>query len=92
MSHYTTLSSDRAINIKATAKQVVDLVGLEEGTVIKISSGEYNIIRDGVLKIADVSELDETMVSSFEVFEKHLLKPKYPYTVIIEDMNEVNDE
>jgi hypothetical protein len=66
-------------NVKA--KQVLDIVGLEDGTVIAISSTEFNIVKHGTLRIVDENDLDSATLDAFDEVNSRPNKPKYPYMV-----------
>lgn len=92
MSTFNITSDTDNIHIRGTAKHVIDIMGLEDGTVILISPTEYNIIENGALKYIEAKHIDSTLLGIFSNFENVENKPKYPYMVIVEDLNEVKHE
>lgn len=87
MTTYNITSDTDQINIKNTAKHVIDLIGLKDGTIILISPTEYNVIENGGLKSIEAKNIDPTLLSIFAYFEKQPNKPKYPYLIVTEEIN-----
>lgn len=85
-------SDDEQVKFRFKAKQVIDVVGMEDGAVIAISSTEFNVIRNGSLRVIKSSDIDPLILQGFEFFEKHLHKPKYPYMVVVIDLTETKHE
>ncbi len=90
MAQYSVNSANDQLMIRYTAKQVIDLVGIPEDSIVRISSTEYNVIKNGQLKL--VEAIDSYWANIFATFEAMKDCPKYPYTVTVEDRNEVNHE
>lgn len=85
MPKYTISTDSNSINVEHEAKHVLDLIGLEDGTLIRIAPTEFNVMQNGSLKPIDMDKIDPYMLDVFATFEGMEDRPKYPYLVVITD-------
>lgn len=67
------------------AKQIISLVDAIDGMIVRISSKEYGIIKNGILVNVTADDVPETFKRAFDAFEKINNPPKYPYTLEIKE-------
>lgn len=69
------------IKLVFKAKSIASIVDLEDGTILRLSSSEYGIIKNGVLSLLPVTDVPQNFLDAYEKFEKLDNPPKYPYLI-----------
>ena len=65
------------------AKSIASIVNLEDGTILRLSSNEYGIIKNGILALLPVADVPVNFIDAYEKFEKLDNPPKYPYLIVL---------
>ncbi len=65
------------------AKSIASIVDLEDGTILRLSSNEYGIIKNGILALLPVVDVPVNFIDAYEKFEKLDNPPKYPYLIVL---------
>lgn len=74
-------TDDDQIKVVFQAKTVASIIDLKEGTILRLSSSEYGIIKNGAISLLTVPEVPEAFIQAYEKFEALDNPPKYPYLV-----------
>lgn len=69
------------------AKSIASIVDLEEGTILRLSSSEFGIIKNGVLALLPTNDVPQNFFDAYEKFEKLDNPPKYPYMIVLVNNN-----
>jgi len=65
------------------AKSIASIVDLADGTILRLSSNEYGIIKNGSLALINASEVPQNFLDAYEKFEQLDNPPKYPYLIVL---------
>ena len=65
------------------AKSIASIVDLGDGTILRLSSNEYGIIKNGILALLPVADVPVNFIDAYETFEKLDNPPKYPYLIVL---------
>lgn len=63
------------------AKSIASIVDLKEGTILRLASNEYGIIKNGALSLLPETNVPQNFLDAYEKFEKLDNPPKYPYLI-----------
>lgn len=74
-------TDDDQIKLTFKAKSIASIVDLKEGTIIRLSSNEYGIIKNGTLALLPIAGVPQNFLDAYEKFEKLDNPPKYPYLI-----------
>lgn len=74
-------TDDDQIKLIFKAKSIVSIVDLKEGTILRLSSNEYGIIKNGALALLSITDVPQNFLDAYEKFEKLDNPPKYPYLI-----------
>ena len=74
-------TDDDNIKLIFKAKSIVSIVDLKEGTILRLSSNEYGIIKNGTLALLPITDVPQNFLDAYEKFEKLDNPPKYPYLI-----------
>lgn len=76
------------IKLLFKAKSIVSIVDLAEGTILRLSSNEYGIIKNGILSLIDNSDVPKNFQHAYDKFEQLENPPKYPYLIVLVDQDD----
>lgn len=65
------------------AKSIASIVDLAEGTILRLSSSEYGIIKNGVIALLPTEDVPVNFLDAYDKFEKLDNPPKYPYLIVL---------
>ena len=81
-------TDDDQIKMIFQAKSIASIVGLKDGTIMRLSSNEYGTIQNGAIAILATAEVPETFLNAYEKFESLDNPPKYPYLIELVNTDE----
>lgn len=85
-------TDDDSTKLVFQAKQIVSLVDASEGLIVRISSTEYGIVKNGILANLPVAEVPITFITAFAQAELLPNPPKYPYALIVKENSDVKSK
>lgn len=71
------------IKLLFKAKSIASIVDLAEGTILRLSSNEYGIIKNGTLNLITTDEVPKNFLDAYAKFEQLENPPKYPYLIVL---------
>lgn len=65
------------------ARSIASIVDLEDGTILRLSSSEYGVIKNGILTLLPIADVPVNFLNAYEKFEQLESPPKYPYLITL---------
>lgn len=76
-------TDDDQIKMIFKAKSIASIVDLADGTILRLSSNEYGIIKNGILSLLPMANVPKNFLDAYEKFEQLDNPPKYPYLIVL---------
>lgn len=74
-------TDDDQIKLVFQAKTIASIIDLKDGTILRMSSKEYGIIKNGAVQILEVTNVPLHFQEAYQKFEGLDSPPKYPYVI-----------
>ena len=76
-------TDDDQVKLIFKARSIASIVDLADGTILRLSSNEYGIIKNGTLAILPIDDVPVNFLNAYEKFEQLENPPKYPYLITL---------